>query len=226
MRKSKLIFVVMLLVTVLFVCYAFAYSLPKWFPFNTKNALREWKEKIFKNRVLYVVQPRQEGGYLQAKSKGACSGLVYHIKFYPSKLPMISWRWKVKQFPKKSASGKTKDGWIERDDYAARVYVVFTSWNFLNMQSIEYIWAENLPEGKVITSPYFKNLKLIVVESGRQNLDQWVFEERNIYEDYKKAFGRKCRRRVGAIALMTDSDNTLSTAEALYKDIKVGYKDE
>jgi hypothetical protein len=52
-----------------------------------------------------------------------------------------------------------------------------------------------------------------------------VYEERNIYEDYKKAFGRK-PGAVGAIALMTDTDNTLSVAEAFYKDIKVGYKKE
>jgi hypothetical protein len=47
--------------------------------------------------------------------------------------------------------------------------------------------------------------------------------ERNIYEDYKRAFGKN-PGWIGAIALMTDTDNTLSTAEALYTDIKVGYK--
>jgi len=67
---------------------------------------------------------------------------------------------------------------------------------------------------------------LIVAESGHNNLGQWVFEKRNIVEDYRKAFGKKRVPRVGAIALMTDADNTLSTAEAFYKDIKVGYKNE
>jgi hypothetical protein len=64
---------------------------------------------------------------------------------------------------------------------------------------------------------------LIVLESGNKNPQEWVFEERNIYEDYKRAFGEE-PNWVGAIALMTDTDNTLSTAEALYTDIKVGYK--
>ena len=96
----------------------------------------------------------------------------------------------------------------------------------MNIQSIEYIWDESLPEGTIITSPYFKGLKLIVVESGKKNIERWVYEKRNIYDDYKKAFGRPPRRRVSAIALMTDSDNTLSTAEAFYRNIKVGYRDE
>ena len=91
--------------------------------------------------------------------------------------------------------------------------------------NIEYISDENLAEGTIITSPYFGNIKLIVAESGRKNLNKWVFEERNIYEDYKKCF-RGTPPLVGAIALMTDTDNTLSTAEASYKNIRVGYKNE
>ena len=52
-----------------------------------------------------------------------------------------------------------------------------------------------------------------------------MYEKRNILEDYKKAFGRK-PGKVGAIAIMTDTDNTRSTAEAHYDELKVGYKDE
>ncbi|HOW36454.1 MAG TPA: DUF3047 domain-containing protein [Candidatus Omnitrophota bacterium] len=202
----------------------------KWFPFNRENALKEWQEKVFRGRVLYAVKPRKEIGYLSAQSDQTCSGLVYHIRFDPRKFPMISWNWKVLKFPAKNEppqKGKGKErGWIERDDYAARVYVIFLSWNFMNIHSLEYVWDENLPEETIISSPYFSNLKLIVVESGKKNMDDWVFEKRNIYNDYKKAFGRAPNRPVGAIALMTDSDNTVSTAEALYMDIKVGYKDE
>ena len=200
--------------------------MPKWFPFNKENALEEWEEKVFKNKVLYIVEPKQEGGYLLAKSKEACSGLLYRIKFYPKKFPKISWKWKVTQFPQKREAIRTKASWIEKDDYAARVYVVFPSWYFMHIKSIEYIWDESLPAETIMTSPYFRNIKLIVAESGRENMGQWVFEERNIYEDYKKAFGKPPSGYVGAIALMTDTDNTLSTAEALYKDIKVGYQND
>ena len=202
---------------------AYAAKLPKFFPFNTKRALKEWQEKVFKGRVVYVVEPTREGGYLLAKSNKAASGLMHKVKFHPKKYPMISWKWKIIKFPDKKTRADQENGWIEKDDYAARVYVIFPSWIFTNIKCIEYIWAENLPVGKIITSPYLKNIKLIVVESGKKNLGQWVFEERNIYEDYKRAFGRS-PGGVGAIALMTDTDNTLSTAEAQYTQIKVGYK--
>ncbi|MEK6732008.1 MAG: DUF3047 domain-containing protein [Candidatus Omnitrophota bacterium] len=129
------------------------------------------------------------------------------------------------QFPDKTKPGNAEAGWIEKDDYAARVYVVFPSWNFTNIKSIEYIWDENLPDGTISTNPYFGNIKLIVAESGRKNMNKWVFEERNIYEDYKKCF-KGTPPAVGAIALMTDTDNTLSTAETSYKNIRVGYKND
>jgi len=224
MRKLKFIYLLLLALSILSLYCAYALNLPKWFPFNKEASLEEWQEKIFKNRVLYAVEPNEEGGYLLAVSEKACSGLLYKITFKAEEFPMISWHWKIIKFPEKSIANK-KGGWIEKDDYAARVYVIFPSWYFMNTKSIEYIWDENLPEETMMTSPYFKNIKLIVVESGRETMDQWMFEERNVYEDYKKAFGAD-PPSVGAIALMTDTDNTLSSAEALYKNIKVGYKNE
>jgi len=226
MRKPNFLYIIVPGILILLIYCAYAYNLPKDFLFDKKDALREWQEKVFKNKVVYFVEPELEGGYLSAISEKACSGLLYRISFSTKERPMISWHWKVVKFPQKSDDTDKKGGWIEKDDYAARVYVIFPSWIFTNMKSLEYIWDENLSEGTILTSPYFGNIKLIVVESGRKNLGQWVFEKRNIYEDYKKAFGTEPRAKVGAIALMTDTDNTLSTAETLYKDIKVGYKDE
>lgn len=224
MKTKKISSVLFFLIFIWFIFIAFAYDLPKWFPFNKENALQEWQEKIFKDRVLYVVEPNKDGGFLSAKSETACSGLLYRIKFDANKLPMMSWAWKVVSFPKKEGDQSLhKGGWVERDDYAARVYVIFPSWNFMRTKCIEYIWDENLAEGQVLSSPFSDNIKLIVAESGNKNLDQWIMEERNIAEDYKIAFGVEQVPYVGAIALMTDSDNTLSTAEAYYKDLKVGY---
>ena len=230
MRKRKIVYIFLFTLLASFIYYAHAKELPKWFLFNKDNALKEWQEKIFKGKVMYSVELEKRDGHLSAISEKACSGLFYRIKFNPRELPLISWQWKVVKFPEKAPLApddvNKKNGWIEKDDYAARVYVIFPSLNFRKTKSIEYIWDKELPEGKILTSPYFKNIKLIVVESGMDNIDKWVFEERNIYEDYNAAFGRPPSSNVGAIALMTDTDNTLSTAEALYKNMKVGYRDE
>ncbi|MBU1006497.1 MAG: DUF3047 domain-containing protein [Candidatus Omnitrophica bacterium] len=227
MRARRIGYSLILVMLFLFIYHAYAGELPKWFLFDRKTSLKEWQEKVFKNKVLYAVQPGE--GVLVASSEKACSGLFYRMSFSPREFPMISWQWKVAKFPEKgpkdSVNADNESSWIEKDDYAARVYVIFPSLIFSKTKCIEYIWDKDLAEGTVMTSPYFRNIKLIVAESG-PNLGQWVGEERNIYEDYKKVFGKPPRANVGAIALMTDTDNTLSSAEASYKDIKVGYRDE
>lgn len=197
----------------------------KWFPFNREDALKEWKEKIFRGRVIYEVNPETPHGYLFAKSQKASSGLFYKIRFSPKKYPYISWSWKIGRFPSKAENTNiNKKSWIERDDYAVRVYVIFPAFIFTNTKCIEYIWSEDLPKGAVLTSPFYRNIKLLVLESGSEKLGEWVLEERNILDDYRLAFGNPPQAAVGAIALMTDADNTQSSSEGYYTDIKVGYR--
>jgi len=228
LRKTKLlrlVFTLLVFAITSFYLLAHAKDLPKDFPFKEKNSLKEWEEKIFRGRVLYSVKENKGGGYLTAYSKQAASGIFYQIKFDPKKEPMIRWKWKVLRFPKKGTVAPDGGGWIEQDDYAARFYVIFPKLAFNLTKALEYVWDRDLPVGTINSSPYSKNIKIMVIESGRRNLKRWVEEERNVYEDFKKAFGQE-PGIVGAIAIMTDTDNTRSTAEAHYDEIKVGYKNE
>jgi hypothetical protein len=202
-----------------------AARLPQKFPFKEKDALEEWQEKIFKGRVFYSIKVNKRDGYLSAYSDDSASGIFYDIKFDPKEFPMMSWQWKVLKFPTKSSGEHAGSGWIEKDDYAARIYVIFPRLSFNLTRCLQYVWDKELPAGTIMTSPYWDNIKLIIVESGEKNLGKWIYEERNIYEDYKLAFGRE-PGRVGAIAIMTDTDNTQSMAEAHYKELKVGYRNE
>jgi hypothetical protein len=59
---------------------------------------------------------------------------------------------------------------------------------------------------------------MIVVESGSTKLNTWITEERNVYEDYKRAFGQE-PPMISGVAIMTDIDNTEESAEAYYEDI-------
>ena len=59
---------------------------------------------------------------------------------------------------------------------------------------------------------------MIVVESGEAKLNRWVNEERNLYQDYKQAFG-EAPPLISGVAIMTDTDNTGESATAFYGDI-------
>ena len=225
MRKVYIVFFTVGISLTLVWSTSYSVGQLKQFPFDRQNALKEWKEKIFQGRVLYEVKAEGTKGYVFAKSDKASSGLFYPISYSLKKYPYISWIWRVKEFPLKTHAGASnKKSWIERDDYAVRMYVIFPAFIFTNTRCLEYIWSESLPKDTVLTSPFYKNIKLLVLESGSKDLGQWVSEERNVYEDYKKAFGRYPSSNVGAIAIMTDADNTQSSAEAGYSDIKIGYE--
>jgi len=222
--KFKVLLIIAIATPLFLLSPAFAGNVAKWFSFNKRDALSEWQEKIFKGRVFYSIKIERTDGYLRAYSRNAASGILYEIGFSPRKNPIVSWKWKVIKFPQKSEGQYSIGKWIEKDDYATRFYIIFPAFLFTNTKSLEYVWDKYLPEGTVMTSPYYRNIKIIVAESGEQNVGKWVHEKRNIYKDFKKAFGRE-PGHVGAIAIMTDTDNTISTAEADYDEIKVGYKD-
>ncbi len=135
---------------------------------------------------------------------------------------MVRWKWKVIKFPAKIAGVSAGSGWLEKEDYAARFYIIFPKFPFFRLQCLEYIWSENLPLNTVITNQSFGNLKLIVAESGTKKIGQWISVERNVYEDFKRAFGSE-PSEAGAIAIMTNANNSDSSAEAQYDEIEVGY---
>jgi len=127
----------------------------------------------------------------------------------------LVWRWKVDHVLSKG-NALEKCG----DDYAARLYVVFPSFPFWKTKALNYIWANKLARGKAVPNPFTENSLMIAVESGSQRAGQWLEEKRNVFEDYRNCFGQD-PPRVGAIAIMTDTDNTGESATAWYGPIRI-----
>jgi hypothetical protein len=59
---------------------------------------------------------------------------------------------------------------------------------------------------------------IVVIESGKEKLNKWVIEKRNIYADYKNAFKDE-PPMISGVAIMTDTDDTGESATAYYGDI-------
>ena len=201
---------------------AFKMRTVKWFPFSEDSSLKEWEEKIFKGRVVYRIEKNEPLSYVRAKSSTAASALYYKIKLDARhKDPLVSWKWRVEKFPAKKLKENLESQ--DEDDFGARVYVIFPALFFTNSKVLEYVWAETLPVGMTGSSPYSKNIQLIVARSGPSK--EWFSEERDIIADYKKVFGRIPEYDIGAIAFMTNAEHTLTSADAMYDDIKIGYNE-
>ncbi|RNC70992.1 MAG: DUF3047 domain-containing protein [Desulfuromonadales bacterium] len=183
--------------------------------------LSGWEDETFRGKQKTIYTLVRDGGrtVLRAQSRGSASGLIRREGFDPKERPVLRWSWKV-EGTLRNGNERTKEG----DDYPARVYVVFPRGLFWKTKAINYIWANRLPKGESIPNPFApKNVMMVAVESGNGQAGKWVEEERNIVEDYVKFFGEE-PPKAGAIAIMTDTDNTGEEATAWYGDITLAAK--
>ena len=175
----------------------------------------KWEEKSFEGNTLYQVTREDNRLCIKATSLSSASGLYYKIKYDPNDYPILTWSWKVDHVISKGNALK-KEG----DDYAARVYVVFPSLVFWKTKALNYIWANKITRGKAVPNSFTANSVMIAVESGPEKAGQWLEEKRNVLEDFRRHFGED-PPNVGAIAIMTDTDNTGEKAIAWYGPIRI-----
>lgn len=182
--------------------------------FETEG-LAGWERKSFKGETGYSIV--REGGstVVKARSSAAASGLFRKVRLDPLQYRYLRWKWKVAE-PLGGGAEKTKAG----DDYSARVYVVFPGVFFWQTKAINYVWASRLPKEESFPNPYTRNAMMVIVESGPEKAGAWVTEQRDILADYRRLFGGE-PRQLGAIAVMTDTDNTGGEALAWYGDIAI-----
>lgn len=177
--------------------------------------LSGWQEETFrgKGKTTYHLVTDTAGMVLKAQSRNAASGFLKKIEIDLKKYPVIRWRWKI-EHSLKGENTTRKAG----DDYAARLYVVFPSRLFWRTRAINYVWASKLPKNSAVPSPYTGNAFILAVESGDEKAGTWITEERNVLEDYRRVFGGE-PPPAGAVAVMTDTDDTGDDVTAWYGDI-------
>ncbi len=180
--------------------------------FSTEG-LTGWEKKEFKGLTEYGLIRDNDRTVVKATSQAAASGLVKKIVFDPHKYRYLRWSWKI-DHTVAGGDEKTKVG----DDYAARIYVVFAGKYFWQTKAINYIWANHLKTGDSLPNAYTASAMMVAVQSGPSNSGQWLVEQRDIFADYQKLFG-SAPGEANAIAIMTDTDDTGSSAQAWYGDI-------
>ena len=175
----------------------------------------KWREKCLVGKTSYEVIEEDGRPYIKATSHSAASALYYKIEYDAKEYPIITWSWKVANVLAKG-DAKEKKG----HDFAARVIVIFPAAVPWNSQALSYTWANKLPIGSIAPIPSLPNANTIALKSGPTQTGQWFEEKRNIVEDYRRCFGQD-PPQVGAIAIMTDTDNTCEEAMAWYGPIRI-----
>ena len=194
-----------------------------------------WKPLTFtkvERHTQYELVKDGESLVVKARSEASASGLTREIRIDPREYPVVRWRWKVVNLLETSDISR-KDG----DDYPARLYVAFEYdpdrvsffrrakyqmgrliFGDIPIAALNYVWDGKAPVGLFADNAYTDFAKMIVVRSGAQSVGAWVEEERNVYDDYKQAFGEE-PPMIKGVAIMTDTDDTKESATAYYGDI-------
>jgi DUF3047 family protein len=194
-----------------------------------------WKPLTFKKvpkLTSYELVKDGQGVVVKAVSEASASGLIKEVKIDAKEFPIVRWRWKVGNLLKNSDVSR-KDG----DDYPARLYITFeydpekvsfgkklkfkagqAIFGDIPIAALNYIWESTTPVGTIVNNAYTDFAKMVVVESGPEKVGMWVEESRNIYEDYRKAFGED-PPMINGVAIMSDTDNTKERVTAYYGDI-------
>jgi hypothetical protein len=175
----------------------------------------KWEEKSFRGKTNYKIIKDDRFFCIEAESRAAASALYYKTTYDLKRYPLLSWWWKVDNVLSKG-DARVKQG----DDYAGRIYVVFPSHLFWRTKAVNYIWANKLPQGRAVPNPYTNNAVMIAVESGPHRTGTWIRETRNVYADFRRYFDDE-PPPAGAVAIMTDTDNTGQTARAWYGPIRL-----
>jgi hypothetical protein len=195
-----------------------------WKPLTFKEVKQHTRYSLVADNGVVVVK---------AASDSSASGLIRKAEIDPKIYPLVTWRWKVTKIYAKGDVTQKKG-----DDYPARIYITFKYdpdkagffekikyetvktlyGEYPPAAALNYIWASNAPEGTIVPNPYTDQAMMIAVESGAQKLNSWVEEVRNIYQDYKEAYGEE-PPLISGVAIMTDSDNTKESAVSFFGDI-------
>jgi hypothetical protein len=199
-------------------------ALPEgWKPLTFKKIPAQTKYEIINDGGVTVIK---------ASSEASASGLTKEVKINPREYPIVRWRWKIDNLLKNSDVSR-KEG----DDYPARLYITFeydpdkvslsrklkykagrAIFGDIPIAALNYIWETKTPVGTIVENAFTDFAQMVVVESGPQKVGIWTDEERNIYEDYKRAFGDE-PPMINGVAIMSDTDNTKGRAMAYYGDI-------
>lgn len=235
--KRRMVLIVVLLT--LFFAEGSSGAQPKTLFRENFDSLEQWEPLTFpaiKILSTYALVTEGDKSVLKAESRASASAMICRRTFNVYENPRIRWRWKVDRL---SDRGNPKDK--TGDDYPIRVYIVFQYdsalaapgerliYNALKMvygkypphSTLNYVWTGAAISDRYIVSPYTDKARMVVLESGKDRVGQWVDESVNVLADYRKIFGKDPPAKAG-LAIMSDSDNTGTSAVAYLDFIEVG----
>jgi hypothetical protein len=194
---------------------------------------RPWGVTRFKRPTEYRLVKQDGRTVVRASASASASGLMHPLDLDAKIYRLLNWHWKVDQLIAKADNTQKQtedspvrlvisfDGDMEKLDFGDRMFFdqikAFTG-QHLPYATLMYIWENRVARDEVIPNRHTSRIKMVVAESGREKLGEWREQTRNIYDDFRRAFGEEPGRII-SVGIMTDTDNTGENVHAYYGDI-------
>ena len=174
----------------------------------------DWELRKDAGREVYSIQEMDGLRFLRAIAKGLGIQAARKHEWDPRVYPMLTWSWRPVEFPAGSDERQAKT-----NDSVVSVYAVFphTPWS---VKTLKYIWSAVVPVGTRLSSSAGLT-QALVIRNGTDRNGSWTEERVNIFEDYKKCFDETETPKASGIAVLTDSDDTKSTAQGDYANFRL-----
>jgi hypothetical protein len=172
---------------------------------------------------------------LKANAQASASMLRQDLHIEPERLNALSFSWQIQELIADAdmSQRETEDSPVrlvlafdgDRSQFSAKNAMLSelshaVSGKPMPYATLMFVWCNKRPVNSVIHNPRTDRIRKIVIESGPQRVNQLISYQRNIKADFEKAFGEAPGALIG-IAIMTDTDNTRSHAQAWYGPISL-----
>lgn len=171
---------------------------------------------------------------LRARADGSASSLRHGLFADPALTPTVRWRWRTQRVLEGGDMAR-KDS----DDYAARMCVFFdrdpetlplkerTRLKFdrarqgkqVPSATLCYVWDNRHPVGTIMDSPQTPLMALVVASSGNAQVGRWQSLQRDVIDDYHRAFNVAPSRIIG-VSVGVDTDQTGESTTTWFGDVE------
>lgn len=169
-----------------------------------------------------------------AISENSSSVMMQKIDVDPREFQFLTWRWKAARLVPgaNSTSRRTEDAPVriiiafegDKEKLSFSDSMTFAESRALlgvdpPYATLEYTWGDGAAKESIIKNGWNPRIRLLLAQSGSERVGEWVVENRNIVEDFRRAFGEEPGRIV-SIGIHCDSDATETKSEGFFGDIK------
>jgi hypothetical protein len=174
-----------------------------------------WQKVEFEDETRHTIEKEGTNSFLKASAEKSASGLAVKFDGIAPRGTTMTWRWKIDRIPPGGSDDVKKTF-----DHTARMFVAFKT-RIGPPRTINYVWANTVPNGQTFHHPSSGRSRFVVLQSGNEKAGQWLAERRDLAADWQQLFGGKDVPEIVGLGFMTDSDGTKSKVTGWYDDIRL-----